>query len=71
MNGEDVRVSKRLYIPTKRLRGFESGRIGPVDGGDFIGGNHTAVINASTTLPARQKSQTKRLRKVPLAESGL
>ena len=51
MNGEDVRVSKRLYIPTKRLRGFESGRIGPVDGGDFIGGNHTAVINASTTLP--------------------
>jgi len=51
MNGEDVRISKRLYIPTKRLRGFESGRIGPVDGGDFIGGNHTAVINASTTLP--------------------
>ena len=28
MNGEDVRISKRLYIPTKRLRGFESGRIG-------------------------------------------
>ena len=51
MNGEDVRVSKRLYIPTKRLRGFESGRIGPIDGGDYIGGNHTAVINASTTLP--------------------
>ena len=51
LNGEDVRISKRLYIPTKRLRGFESGKIGPVDGGDFIGGNHTAVINASTTLP--------------------
>ena len=51
INGEDVRVSKRLYIPTKRLRGFESGRIGPIDGGDYIGGNHTAVINASTTLP--------------------
>ncbi len=51
MNGEDVRISKRLYIPTKRLRGFESGRIGPVDGGDYIGGNHTAVLNASTTLP--------------------
>ena len=51
MNGEDVRISKRLYIPTKRLRGFESGRIGPTDGGDYIGGNHTAVINASTTLP--------------------
>ena len=51
MNGEDVRISKRLYIPTKRLRGFESGRIGPTDGGDYIGGNHTAVVNASTTLP--------------------
>ncbi len=51
MNGEDVRISKRLYIPTKRLRGFQSGRVGPIDGGDFIGGNHTAVINASTTLP--------------------
>ncbi len=51
INGEDVRISKRLYIPTKRLRGFESGRIGPIDSGDFIGGNHTAVLNASTTLP--------------------
>ena len=51
INGEDVRISKRLYIPTKRLRGFESMRIGPVDSGDYIGGNHTAVFNASTTLP--------------------
>ncbi len=51
MSGDDVRISKRLYIPTKRLRGFESMRIGPVDSGDYIGGNHTAVFNASTTLP--------------------
>ncbi len=51
INGEDVRISKRLYIPTKRLRGFESMRIGPTDSGDYIGGNHTAVFNASTTLP--------------------
>ena len=51
VSGDDVRISKRLYIPTKRLRGFESMRIGPIDSGDYIGGNHTAVINASTTLP--------------------
>tara|TARA_B100000965_G_scaffold306023_1_gene264962 strand:- start:1000 stop:3228 length:2229 start_codon:yes stop_codon:yes gene_type:complete len=51
ISGDDVRISKRLYIPTKRLRGFESMRIGPVDSGDYIGGNHTAVFNASTTLP--------------------
>ena len=48
---EDVRVSKRLYIPSRKLRGFESGKIGPKDSGDFIGGNYTAVLNASTTLP--------------------
>jgi len=48
---EDVRISKRLYIPSRKLRGFESGKIGPKDSGDYIGGNYTAVLNASTTLP--------------------
>ena len=48
---EVVRVSKRLYVASKRLRGFEPGKIGPVDGGDFIGGNYTTVLNAATTLP--------------------
>ena len=48
---EDVRVSKRLYVASKRLRGFEPGKIGPVDGGDYIGGNYTTVLNAATTLP--------------------
>ncbi len=51
LGDEDVRISKRLSIPSKKLRGFETGKIGPKDGGDFIGGNYTAVINASTTLP--------------------
>ena len=36
---------------TKKLRGFQVGKVGPIDSGDFIGGNHTAVLNASTTLP--------------------
>ena len=48
---EDVRVSKRLYVSGKRLRGFEPGKIGPTDAGDFIGGNYTTAINAATTLP--------------------
>ena len=48
---EDVRVSKRLYVSSKRLRGFEPGKIGPIDAGDFIGGNYTTAINAATTLP--------------------
>ena len=51
LDNEDVRVSKRLYIPSKRLRGFESGKVGPKDGDDFVGGNYVATVNASTTLP--------------------
>jgi len=51
LSGDDVRISQRLYIPSKRLRGFQVGKVGPVDSGDFIGGNNTAVLNASTTLP--------------------
>ena len=51
MNGEDVRISKRLYIPSRRLRGFESGRVGPKDGSEFVGGNYATALNFATTLP--------------------
>ena len=29
LSGDDVKVSERLYIHGRKLRGFESGRIGP------------------------------------------
>ena len=48
---EDVRLSKRLIIPSSRLRGFESGRVGPKDGEDYIGGNYATAINLETNLP--------------------
>tara|TARA_B100001057_G_scaffold379671_1_gene385245 strand:- start:1600 stop:3843 length:2244 start_codon:yes stop_codon:yes gene_type:complete len=48
---DDVRISKRLYIPSYRLRGFEKGKVGPVDNDDYIGGNHLTAINMSATLP--------------------
>ena len=48
---EDVNISNRLGLPNNRLRGFESGKIGPVDGKDFIGGNYAAALNISTTIP--------------------
>ena len=51
LSGDDVRVSKRLYLPSKRLKGFESGRVGPKDGADFIGGNYATALNFATTLP--------------------
>ncbi len=47
----DVRISKRNHIPYSRLRGFEKGKIGPIDSGDFIGGNYVATLNLSTNLP--------------------
>ena len=33
------------------LRGFESGKVGPKDGNDYIGGNYVLAFNAATTLP--------------------
>tara|TARA_Y100001970_G_scaffold86422_1_gene108984 strand:+ start:439 stop:2670 length:2232 start_codon:yes stop_codon:yes gene_type:complete len=51
INDEDVRLSKRLFISSRTLRGFESGRVGPKDGTDFIGGNYLSALNISTTLP--------------------
>ncbi|WP_082256622.1 outer membrane protein assembly factor BamA [Candidatus Pelagibacter communis] len=47
----DVRVSKRVYIPSSRLRGFESGKIGPKDGSQYIGGNYGAAINFTSSFP--------------------
>ncbi len=51
LSGEDVRISKRIYLPSKRMRGFESGKIGPVDKGDYVGGNYASALNLATTLP--------------------
>ncbi len=51
LTNEDIRISKRLYLPSYRLRGFESGKIGPKDSGDYIGGNYATALNASTTVP--------------------
>ena len=51
LSNDDIKLSERLYIPGKRLRGFETGKIGPKDGNDFIGGNYVSSINATTTIP--------------------
>ena len=47
----DVRVSKRAFIPASKLRGFEAGKVGPMDNGDYIGGNYITTLNMSATLP--------------------
>ena len=51
LTDDDVRISKRLFLPSSKLRGFEAGKIGPKDGNDYIGGNYTTAINAATTIP--------------------
>ena len=49
--GKDVKLSERIFLPENKLRGFESGKVGPKDGNDFVGGNYALSFNASTTLP--------------------
>ena len=51
LDSSDVRISKRAQIPYNKLRGFEKGKIGPIDGNDYIGGNYVSSINFSTNLP--------------------
>ncbi len=48
---DNVRVSKRVYIPSSKLRGFEAGKIGPKDGAEYIGGNYGTALNFNSTLP--------------------
>ena len=50
-SNQDVRVSKRMFLPAGKLRGFEPGKIGPKDGADFVGGNYLASFNTSVSLP--------------------
>ncbi len=48
---DDVRVSRRVYVPSNKLRGFESGKFGPKDGNEYVGGNYASAVNFNTTLP--------------------
>ena len=51
ITGDDVKLTERLTIPSSKLRGFESGKVGPKDGEDFIGGNYITSINVNSTVP--------------------
>tara|TARA_B100001057_G_scaffold109253_1_gene107123 strand:+ start:3032 stop:5278 length:2247 start_codon:yes stop_codon:yes gene_type:complete len=51
ISDKDIKLSERLFVPSRRLRGFESGKVGPKDGNDFIGGNYLATFNIQTNVP--------------------
>ena len=51
LDDEDVRVSERINLSSRKLRGFKKGKVGPKDKNDYIGGNYATAMTASTTLP--------------------
>jgi outer membrane protein insertion porin family len=51
LSNDDIKLTERLFLPSSKLRGFESGKVGPKDGNDFIGGNYISAINLQSTLP--------------------
>ena len=59
LSNEDVRLSKRTFLSTNRLRGFESGKVGPKDGLDYVGGNYVIATNLDLNLPNLLPESTK------------
>ena len=51
LNNKNVKLSERINLPARKLRGFQLGRVGPKDGDDYIGGNFAYSINFSSTIP--------------------
>ena len=56
---DDIKLSERLYIPQKRLRGFVKGKVGPKDGDDHVGGNYAIAVNFEANLPKLLPEATK------------
>ena len=51
LDNKNVKISDRLYHSQTDLRGFELRGVGPVDGGDHIGGNYLATLSLKSTFP--------------------
>jgi outer membrane protein insertion porin family len=51
LDNKNVKISDRLYPSQTDLRGFELRGVGPVDGGDHIGGNYLATLSLKSTFP--------------------
>ena len=51
LGGDDVRLNERRGLSSNRLRGFERGKIGPLDGSDHVGGNYSAALNFEANFP--------------------
>ena len=56
---DDVRLTSRLFLPMKKLRGFNTRRVGPKDGEDWVGGNYTSAVGLEAQLPNLLPESTK------------
>ena len=59
LDDKDVRLTKRLHLSKKRLRGFKQGMVGPKDGIDYVGGNYMMASNFEVALPNVLPESTK------------
>ena len=59
LDDEDTRLSSRLYLPQNSLRGFNTRKVGPKDGEDYIGGNYISSLNFEASLPNLLPETTK------------
>jgi outer membrane protein insertion porin family len=56
---KDVRITNRLFLPAKKLRGFDTRKVGPKDGDDWVGGNYTTALSFEALLPNLLPEDTK------------
>ncbi len=48
---DNVRLTNRLFMSGRKLRGFVRGKVGPKDGADWIGGNYVTGLSVEAQLP--------------------
>jgi len=59
LGDDNVRLSKRRNLSSKKLRGFKRGKVGPKDGTDHVGGNYAVALNFEANLPNLLPEATK------------
>tara|TARA_B100001250_G_scaffold252586_1_gene217222 strand:+ start:206 stop:2440 length:2235 start_codon:yes stop_codon:yes gene_type:complete len=59
LGDDNVRLSKRRNLSSKKLRGFKRGKVGPKDGSDHVGGNYALSLNFEASLPNLLPEATK------------
>ena len=59
LNDDNVRLSKRKNLSSRRLRGFQKNKVGPIDGKEHVGGNYAAAVNFEAALPNLLPEDTK------------